>query len=238
MMNQPIAFSWTKEAKEAALKAGSGAVITETGAYEADIISAIYEFGKDGSQSQTLMLSLDADGQKTNFVRINFIGRDGAQNYGMGTIAALMWAANVKDLQPRQRNGQDGIEWFLPDLEGKRAGFFLQKVLTTKQNGSDGYKFEVRHIFQPGTRLTYKEYSEKTPAETIATLERTVKDKDDRKPHDQSRGGWGTPSQQTSGGWGAPQHDPNAVPDSRLQQAARQHAQQQAAPEFDDDIPF
>lgn len=235
MMNQPIAFSWTKEAKEAALKAGSGAVIYETGAYEADIVSAVYEFGKDGSQSQTLLLSLDADGKKANFVRINFIGRDGNQNYGMSTIAALMWAANVKDLRPQQRNGQDGTEWFLPDLEGKRAGFFLQKVLTTKTNGSDSYKFEVRHIFQPGTRLTYKEYSEKTAAETIANLERTVKDKDDRRAHDQNRGGWGAPNTQNSGGWGAPQNDPNAVPDSRLQQAMRQQNQ---TPEFDDDIPF
>jgi hypothetical protein len=79
----------------------------------------------------------------------------------MGLISALLWAAQVKDAQPQQRQGQNGTEWFLPALEGKRAGFFLQKVLTTKQDGSDSYKFEVRHIFQPGSRLTYKEYFEK-----------------------------------------------------------------------------
>lgn len=234
-MNQPISFAWNQDAADAAMKAGATAGITETGAYEGDILSAVYEFGKDGSQSQALVLSLDADGQKANFLRINFLGRDGSQTFGMGLVSAIMWATQVRNAQPQQRQGQNGTEWHLPALEGKRVGLFLQKVLTTKQDGSgDSYKFEVRHVFQPGTRLTYKESSEKTPAETIATLERTVKDKDDRKPHDQSRGGWGAPNQPTGGGWG----DQNAVPESRLQQASRQHTQQTQSQQFDDDIPF
>lgn len=238
-MNQPISFTWNQQSAEAALKAGSSAGISETGAYEGIITSAVYEFGKDGSQSQALVLSLDADGQKANFLRINFLGRDGSQTFGMGLIAAIMWAAQVKNATAQQRPGQNGTEWFLPALEGKRVGLFLQKILTTKQDGSgDSYKFEVRHVFQPGTRLTYKEFNDKAPAEAIATLERTMKDKDERRPHDSSRGGWGATGSQNNGGWGNQQHDPNSVPDSRLQQAARQHAQQQATPEFDDDIPF
>jgi hypothetical protein len=75
MMNQPVAFSWNKQASEAALKAGATAGITDTGAYEGDILSAVYEFGKDGSQSQALVLSIDVNGQKANFLRINFLGR-------------------------------------------------------------------------------------------------------------------------------------------------------------------
>lgn len=237
-MNQPISFTWNQQSAEAALKAGSSAGISETGAYEGLITSAVYEFGKDGSQSQALMLSLDADGQKANFIRINFIGRDGSQTFGMGLIAAIMWAAQVKDAQAQQRQGQNGTEWYLPALEGKRVGLFLQKILTTKQDGSgDSYKFEVRHVFQPGSRLTYKEFNEKSPAEAIDTLERTMKDKDDRKPHDSSRGGWGAPSH-SGGGWGGNQQDPNSVPDSRLQQANRQVSQSNQHPQFDDDIPF
>ncbi|MFZ5406645.1 hypothetical protein [Enterobacter asburiae] len=236
-MNQPISFTWNQQSAEAALKAGSSAGISETGAYEGVITSAVYEFGKD-SQSQALMLSLDADGQKANFIRINFIGRDGSQTFGMGLIAAIMWAAQVKDAQAQQRQGQNGPEWFLPAIEGKRVGLFLQKILTTKQDGSgDSYKLEVRHVFQPGSRLTYKEFTDKTPAEAIATLERTMKDKDDRKPHDSSRGGWGAPSN-NNGGWGNNQTDPNSVPDSRLQQANRQVSHNNQNPSFDDDIPF
>ncbi|VAX66233.1 Uncharacterised protein [Enterobacter kobei] len=155
----------------------------------------------------------------------------------MGLIAAIMWVAQVKDAQAQQRQGQSGPEWCLPALEGKRVGLFLQKILTTKTDGSDSYKFEVRHVFQPGSRLTYKEFTDKTPAEAIATLERTMKDKDDRKPHDSSRGGWGAPSN-NNGGWGNNQTDPNSVPDSRLQQANRQVSHNNQNPRFDDDIPF
>lgn len=105
-MNQPISFTWNQQSAEAALKAGSSAGISETGAYEGVITSAVYEFGKDGSQSQALVLSLDADGQKANFLRINFLGRDGTQTFGMGLIAAIMWAAQVKDAQAQQRQGK------------------------------------------------------------------------------------------------------------------------------------
>jgi hypothetical protein len=66
----------------------------------------------------------------------------------MGLISALLWAAQVK-MRPQQRRA-DGTEWFLPALEGKRAGFFCRKFSPQKQDGSDSYKFEVRHIFQPG----------------------------------------------------------------------------------------
>lgn len=238
MMNQPIAFTWDKQASEAALKAGSGAALSETGAYEVNIISAVYEFGKDGSQSQAIVFSIDADGQKANYVRIYVAGRNGEQTFGVGLISAILWAAQVRDAKPQQRQGQDGTEWYIPSLESKRVGLFLQKVLTTKNDGSgDSYKLEVRHVFQPGSRLTYKEFTEKTPAEAIATLERTMKDKDDRKPHDSSRGGWGAPSN-NNGGWGNNQTDPNSVPDSRLQQANRQVSHNNQNPPFDDDIPF
>ncbi|EHK8991122.1 hypothetical protein KCT17_003690 [Escherichia coli] len=231
-MNQPMAFTFNEEA---AKKAGATGGITDTGAYEGNVLSAVYEFGKDGSQSQALVLSLDADGQKANFLRINFIGRDGQQTFGMGLISAIMWAAQVRSAQPQQVQGERGMEWRLPALEGKRIGLFLQKILTTKStDGSDSYKFEVRHVFQPGSRLTYAEFADKKPAETIAVLERTVKDKDERTTGGQQSRGWGAP-QQSGGGWGGQQHDPNAVPDSRLQQANRGANQ---PPQFDDDIPF
>lgn len=233
-MNKPMSFTFDQHA---ALKAGASAGITDTGAYEGNIQSAVYEFGKDGSQSQTLVLSLDSDGQKANFLRINFLGRDGSPTFGMGLISALMWAARIKDAQPKERHGPNGAEWCLPEIEGKHVGMFLQKILTSKQDGSDSYKFEVRHVFQPGSRLTYREFSEKIPAEAIATLERTMKDKDDR--HTGGRGGqarnsWGAPQQQ-QGGWG---DQNNVATQSRLQQAANNHVTQTQNVDFDDDIPF
>jgi hypothetical protein len=135
-------------------------------------------------------------------------------------------------MRNRNNAGQNGTEWFLPALEGKRAGFFC-KNSPQKQMAATATNLRCG-IFSSLDAPDLQRVLRKTPAETIATLERTVKDKDDRKPHDQSRG-WGAPNTQNSGGWGAPQNDPNAVPDSRLQQAMRQQNQ---TPEFDDDIPF
>jgi hypothetical protein len=43
---------------------------------------------------------------------------------------------------------ENGVEWHCPALVGKKVGLFLQKVLYTKGDGTDGYKFEVRHVFQ------------------------------------------------------------------------------------------
>jgi len=157
-MNQqqpmPMGFAWNAEAAELAKTAGASAGISETGAYEGVITSAVYQFGKDGSQSQALEISLDSNGAKANYLRINYMGKDGSPTFGLGLINSLLWAGQVKQAAPEQVSTPDGLVWKCPALEGKRVGLFLQKVLYTKQDGSEGYKFEVRHVFQVGTRNT------------------------------------------------------------------------------------
>ncbi|AOE41972.1 hypothetical protein BEE12_16180 [Pantoea agglomerans] len=233
----PMSFAWNQEAAEAAKTAGTGTGISETGAYEGVITSAVYQFGKEGSQSQALEISLDCNGQKANYLRINYMGKDGKPTFGFGLISAILWATQVKQALPVQESTPEGVIWKCPALEGKRVGLFLQKGLYTKQDGSDGYRFEVRHVFQPGTRRTYSEHSANEPAKIIDTLCETVKDKDDRQPvAGGQRGGWGQPTQPTHSGWGAPNPD-TVAPQSRLNQAA-QTQQPQQAQEWDDDIPF
>nr|WP_228154899.1 hypothetical protein [Klebsiella aerogenes] len=97
-MNQPMSFVWNTEAASLAKKAGATGGISETGAYEGFITSAIYTFGKEGSQSQALELSLDSDGAKANYLRINYIGKDGQQTFGMGLISALLWLPRLRAL--------------------------------------------------------------------------------------------------------------------------------------------
>lgn len=233
-MNQPMTFSWNNEAAELAKKAGSSGGINETGAYEGVITSAVYTFGKDGSQSQGLEISFDSNGAKANYIRINYQGKEGQQTFGMGLVSALMWSAQIKQAQPQQVQTQDGNEWQCPALVGKRVGLFLQKVLRTKDDGSETYRFELRHVFQTGSRKTYAEHSENAPAEAIAALEASMKDKDERT----NNGG-----QQFSGNRGTthsanPYTQSGGVQQSRLQQASQQHAVQTQNVEFDDDIPF
>ena len=119
-MNQPMTFMWNNETAEMAKKAGATGGISETGAYEGEIVSAVYTFGKDGSQSQALELSLDSNGLKANFLRINFLGKDGQQTFGMGLVSALMWVAQVKQAQPQQ--ARDLGEKALALAEARAAG--------------------------------------------------------------------------------------------------------------------
>lgn len=232
-MNQqpiPMGFVWNAQAAELAKTAGTAGGISETGAYEGIISSAIYSFGKDGSQSQALEISLDSNGAKANYLRINYCGKDGAPTFGLGLISSLLWACQVKEAQPVQQQTQEGIVWTNPALIGKKVGLMLQKVLYTKTDGGEGYKFEVRHVFQPGTRKTYSEHASNEPAKVIDHLCETMKDKDERQQ--------GAPSQMNRG-WGQPQQPAPTGNLSRLaQNAGVNGAQQPQEMDWDDDIPF
>lgn len=232
-MNQqptPMGFVWNAEAAELAKTAGTAGGITETGAYEGVITSAVYHFGKDGSQSQALEISLDCNGAKANYLRINYCGKDGTPTFGLGLINSLLWACQVKEAQPVQQQTAEGIVWTNPALMGKKAGLMLQKVLYTKNDGGEGYKFEVRHVFQPGTRRTYSEFAASEPAKVIDHLCETMKDKDDRQ---QSTG------TTMNRGWGQPQQPAPTGNVSRLaQNAGGRGAEQQHDQQWDDDIPF
>ncbi|MGL6117856.1 hypothetical protein [Plesiomonas sp.] len=232
-MNQPMSFVWDASAAELAKKAGTSSGINETGAYEGVITSAVYVFGRDGSQSQALELSFDSNGSKANYLKINYMGKDGSPTFAMGLVSALMWAAQVKQLQPQQVNLNDGsVEWQCPNLVGKNIGLFLQKILYTKNDRTDGYRFEIRHIFQSGSRKTYAEHSDNKPAEAITALENTLKDKGERNNH--SHGHAQSSQRQPVNPYGQARD----VPLSRLQ-AANQSASNAFNPdEFDDDIPF
>lgn len=232
---QPMSFKFDAEA---AKKAGAGMGISENGAYEGVITSAIYTFGKDGSQSQGLEISFDSHGAKANYLRINFLGRDGEPTFGMGLISALLWSAGIKEAAPIQIQGPDGPEWHNQALEGKPAGLVLQKTLYTKNDGGDGYKMEIRQVFKCGTRKTYAEHAENSPPEAVDKLVALLKDRDERDPNTTTTGQRTTNGQAPANPYA---QQTNQTQTSRLQQAAanrQNNVPQQEVPDFDDDIPF
>ncbi|MCW1877621.1 MULTISPECIES: hypothetical protein [Erwiniaceae] len=233
---QPMGFVFNPES---AKKAGTSAMLNETGAYEGVILHAHYNFGTD-SQSQTLELGFESNGLKANYLRINFINREGEQTFGMDTVSALLWAAGVRDAQPQQRQTPDGMVWALPAIEGKSVGLVLQKELRTKStDGSDTYQMNIRHVFQVKTRLTYAELADKVPAEAIDKLLLSLKDVDKRQPVAPNGAAPGARGGPTSNRY-ANQATGNQQ-QSRLQQnAGSRNVGQQPSPEteFDDDIPF
>ncbi|MFT4271234.1 MAG: hypothetical protein QM578_09500 [Pantoea sp.] len=232
---QPMSFKFDPDA---AKKAGASALINETGAYEGFILHAQVGFGTD-SQSQTMEIKFESNGAKADYLRINFIGREGEPTFGMDLVNALMWTAGVRDLIPEQQQAPDGTVWVFPALTNKKVGFVLQKELRTKQtDGSDTYQMNIRHVFQPGSRLTYAEFAEKQPAEAIDKLLLTLKDVDKRQPAANG------PANQQRGGPTGNRYANQAntvAPQSNLQRNAggRNNQPPQNQPEqWDDDIPF
>ena len=95
----------------------------------------------------------------------------------------------------------------------------------------------IRHVFQPGTRLTYAEFAEKHPAEAIDKLMLGLKDVDKRQPV--AGNGLNTAQRVASTGNRYANLNTGASPQSKLQQAAaNRNNSPQPLPDFDDDIPF
>lgn len=91
-------------------------------------------------------------------------GNNGSQTFGMGLIRTILWAAQVRQAQAQRT---DGSEWQCPALVSKKVGLMLQKVLYTQNGGSDGCTFEVRHVFQPGSRKAYAKHADNKSGEIL-----------------------------------------------------------------------
>lgn len=219
---------------ESARTAGAGGA-SETGAYAGNISAAIFTTGRD-SQSEAMEFSIDSDVGKINYLRINYKGREGQPlKHGAALINAIMGLTKVKQLNAVElTNGEGEIELHCKELEGKPIGFVLQKILYTKNDGGDGYKFDVKQVFGANTRKTYKEAIDNAPAEAVAKLLAVLKDKDERLANDAPQ--HSGPQQQRS----MLGNNANQPAQSRLQQASanRQNQNTQSVPDFDDDIPF
>ncbi len=163
--------------KEAAQKAGGGDFISETGCYvgtiQAKAITA-------GSGSKGVEFSIEtSEGLKGNYISIYFEKSDGAQiKGGFNHLQSIMGILQIGQLALPVDDGQ-GNYW-IKELCGKQIGMALQKRLYTKNDGSDGYDFQLRALFDGQTLQTYKEKSNGEQAKKVPMLDETMKDEDKR----------------------------------------------------------
>jgi len=176
-MNAPL--SMFQYNQESGIKAGASDYINESGAYVGKL-STKWTKGKNGSLSEAMELSLAAPEGKANYLSIWYKKKDGTENAnGVAMINAIMGITRVNNLTLVKR----GDEEICPELEGKEIGFVLQKILQSKQDGSDTYKFEIRLPYHPQNKKTLKELIENQPATAVATMLETLHDKDERVKH-------------------------------------------------------
>ena len=164
--------------QEQALQAGESGFINQTGAYVGKITSAKWVKAKS-SYAAALELSFeDINGLKANYISLWHTKSDGQPNpFAQQHIQAIMGLTGVQQLTAIRGSGE---EIHCPELLNKPIGFILQKILFTKQDGSDGFKFEIVVSSHAQTGQTMKEKIEGKAAERVRKLMETLKDKDER----------------------------------------------------------
>ncbi|ECT8547661.1 DUF669 domain-containing protein [Salmonella enterica subsp. diarizonae serovar 48:i:z] len=164
--------------EESALAAGQGGFINESGAYILTISEAELKQNKD-NQARFINFSGESeDGRKVQYLSICSVKKDGtSNNFGVNMINAMMGCVGINALT--QHMISDG-KFIAPEFTGKRIGLVLQKVLRSKQDGSDTYGMEIRIPFIADTRQTLQERKDGLKPETVDKILSTLKDRDNR----------------------------------------------------------
>lgn len=171
--------------------------ISKSGVYEGKITKAMLCKGTGDSQAWGVEFSFESeeDGQ-ANFLRLwnskrdgNFTWIDKNNNHrplpGLAICQSIMGLFGLKQMRP-QANATGEIGF--PDFFGKNIAFALQKVLYTKNDGTDGYKFDIVRAFE---YRTLKTLTEKLNNKEAEVHKYEIKDKDDRSTSSQPQAGGG-----------------------------------------------
>ena len=164
--------------QDSAMTSGASSYITEGGPYVGVIAEAKYVFGKNGKQSAGLEFTLSTDSGEAKYLSVWYQKADGTVNqYGYSLVQSMMGLCKLNTLT-QQAKGDYSIA---PEFTGKKIGLLLQKILTSKQDGSDSYKMEIKLAFLPQTRQTLKEALGREPAVVVDQWAASLVVKDERK---------------------------------------------------------
>lgn len=164
--------------QEAALTAGQGSFINESGAYVITITEAALTTSQSGARAIEFSGEAD-DGRKVQYLSVYTSKKDGTDNtFGVNMIHAIMGCVGVNQLTNQMKAAG---QYIVPEFAGKRVGLVLQKVLRSKSDGSDTYGLEIRMPFIAQTHQTLLEKSEGKSAEAVAKMAAGLKDKDERR---------------------------------------------------------
>lgn len=164
--------------QDSAMTSGASNYITEGGPYVGVIAEAKYVFGKNGKQSAGLEFTLSTVSGEAKYLSVWCQKADGTVNqYGYSLIQSMMGLCKLNTLT-QQAKGDYSIA---PEFTGKQIGLLLQKILTSKRDGSDSYKMEIKLAFLPQTRQTLKEAIGREPAVVVDLWAASLTVKDERK---------------------------------------------------------
>ena len=172
-MQNNVMFQFSQDAAMASRESFG---ITESGAYVGKL-SAKYVQGSNGSKSAGIEFSLECDQGKLNYLTAWYQKKDGTCNTtGYNLVNAMMGLLKLQTLTSKQV----GEDWVCPEFEGKQLGLVVQKELFTKNDGSEGYKFEIVMPFSAQSRKTLKEAMANAPTTAVDRMIPLLKTKDSR----------------------------------------------------------
>lgn len=149
----------------------TGGGIQESGAYVGKIVEAKV-FKSDTSQAGGIEFTFErTDGAQAKFLRVYETKKDGQPAFGVNMIHALMCVMQLRQVTQL-------VEFCKP------VGLVLQRENYTKQDNTEGYKFNIVAPFHPQNRKTAEEMIKNTEALTVDKIVQTLIDKQ-AKPQQQ-----------------------------------------------------
>ena len=170
-------MSFMQYDQESAEKAESSG-ITETGAYIGLMSTAM---GTANTGTKYVEFTLKSEAGSANWMKVYYEKADGTELSGKNIINAIMGLLRLNAITIGHSVDSANTPFeFIPEFQDKPIGLVLQKVLYTKNDGGEGYKFDIKFPFSAKTRVTLKEALANSPAEAVDKALMTLKDKDER----------------------------------------------------------
>lgn len=154
-------FQYNEE-KAVAADTGGGDYIVESCVARGFIEQAKWVTANSGAKGLEITFESEK-GQKANYLTLYYQKKDGSINeVGDQQIQSLMGCAGVQTLS-QQSNGSAMIA---PELTRKPVQLALERENYRKDNGQDGFRFQIKCIMSARSGQTVAEYKEGRQAES------------------------------------------------------------------------
>lgn len=149
-----------------ARNAGKGGYISSSGKYEGVFTEAKAVTAKTGTKGIEFAFE-NFDGQVASFMTIYTHRSNGESIYGEDMIHAMMTCMQLRELPE--------IKGEYKAAEGKVIGLVLQREEYLKKDDTIGYKMNIVHFYNAGTKQMAEEILDSTDAKRLENI--TVSDK-------------------------------------------------------------
>lgn len=173
--------------RDGALKAGASDFISESGVYFGKFTKC-YETKYDSGSVKVNFEFVTNEGQKSDYLNLVTVKKDGSQAFGVNHIWALMGILKIANAEPVQIDPEHkGYPMFC----NKPIGIILQK------ENKDGGKFQMNilHFIDPITKKTFTEHANNEEAKEYT---KPIADKGAKTQKNDTSFGFGANVKETS----------------------------------------